>query len=60
MRSVLYLGASMAPLVALGTGRRMGDGEVHLQRPAAHGGASGAGPTAYTLIQERDPSRALR
>lgn len=52
MHSILYLGASAAPFLALGTTRRAGDSEVQLQRSGRE--------TSFTFIQERDPSRALR
>lgn len=52
MHTILYLGATAAPLFALGTARRVGDGEVHVLRPGRDG--------PCTVIQERDASRALR
>src|SRR5437660_328472 len=58
MESVLYLGASMASLVAAGMGRRMGDGEVHFQRVESPPAADAA--VHYAVIEERDPARALR
>ncbi|MFO0651405.1 MAG: patatin-like phospholipase family protein [Polyangiales bacterium] len=51
MHAILYVGSDLAPILALGTSRRIGEGEVQLTRP-------GAEPLDFIL--ERDTSRALR
>ena len=52
MQTILYVGSSLTPIAALGTTRRVGDGETQLLRPAP------AAPCAF--IVERDAARALR
>ena len=52
MHSILYVGTSLAPLLALGTPRRVGESEVQLTRPGDDE------PVGF--IVECDPARALR
>ena len=52
MHSILYVGTSLGPLLALGTARKVGDGEVQLTQPGHD--------EPLEFILERDPSRALR
>lgn len=57
MRTVLYLGATVAPLTELGEARSMGEGEVHLTLDPT---PDARAPSRWILIVERDPARALR
>lgn len=57
MRTVLYLGATIAPLSEMGVARSMGEGELHLSFDASHPTSN---PNRWAFIVERDPARALR
>ena len=52
MHTILYVGTSLSSLSALGTSRRVGEGETQLVRPAPAGSCN--------FIVERDATRALR
>lgn len=52
MHSILYVGSSLAPLLSLGSSRRVGENEAQLTRPGD------SEPLGFIL--ESDPARALR